>query len=190
MPDDVLQALLDRGLCDRVLAVMAMLVSIRPLLRGTLGSRSHLSWKRAVALAAGGGLAWTGAVGALAVQAKLLGGPFYVTTWLGGTLAFFGGALGVATLLAGRGPSGMTEAAAMDWAVQAGAMPFYVVAPRVALALFALTCLVRALPPSLPRRRRTGLLLGGLLCAALAAVPRTDPTLGGLRVAWASLVAP
>ena len=116
------QSLLDRGLPDRVLAVAAMLVSIRPLLRGTLGARSHLSWKRAVVLLAGGTLAWVGAVGLLAVKAKLLGGPFYVTTWLGGTLAFFGGALGVATLLAGRGPDGMTEESAIDWATQAAAM--------------------------------------------------------------------
>jgi len=184
------QSLLDRGLPDRVLAVAAMLVSIRPLLRGTLGARSHLSWKRAVVLLAGGTLAWVGAVGLLAVKAKLLGGPFYVTTWLGGTLAFFGGALGVATLLAGRGPDGMTEESAIDWATQAAAMSIYVAAPQPALALLALTRLMRALPPSLPRRRRTLLLVTGLLFAALAILPRTDPTLGGLREPWAALVAP
>jgi hypothetical protein len=187
---ELLRAVLDRGLPDKVLAVLAMLVSIRPLLRGTLGSRSHLSWKRAVVLLAGGTLAWVGAVGLLAVKAKLLGGPFYVTTWLGGTLAFFGGALGVATLLAGRGPDGMTEESAIDWATQAAAMSVYVAAPHPALGLLALTRFVRALPPSLPRRRRTLLLVTGLLFTALALLPRTDPTLGGLREPWASLIAP
>jgi len=182
--------LLERGLVDRVLAVVAMLASIRPLLRGTLGSRSHLSWKRGTALAAGGAMAWAGAVGALAVEAKLLGVPFYVTTWLGGTLSCFGGALGVATLLAGRAPAGMTEEAATDRATQAAAMSFYVAAPQVTLALFALTQVVRAAPPSLPRRRRAQLLVTGAACGLLALVPRVDPTLGGLRVAWAALVAP
>ena len=184
------QSLLDRGLPDRVLAVAAMLISIRPLLRGTLGSRSHLSWKRAVVLLAGGTMAWVGAVGLLAVRAKLSHhGTFFVTTWLGGTLAFFGGALGVATLLAGRGPEGMTEESAIDWATQAAAMSIYVAAPQPALGLLALSRLLRALPPSLPRRRRTLLLLTGLLFVLLALVPRTDPTLGGLREPWAELVA-
>jgi hypothetical protein len=188
---DVLAApVLHSGLADRVLAVLAMLTAIRPLLRGTLGSRSHLSWKRGVVLVAGGTLALVGAVGLLAVKAKLLGGPFYVTTWMGGTLAFFGGALGVATLLAGRGPAGMTEGAAIDWATQAAAMSVYVAAPQPVLALLALTRLVRAVPPSLPSRRRTVLLVTGLLLAALALLPRTDPTLGGLRVPWASLLPP
>jgi hypothetical protein len=185
---ELAQSLLDRGLPDKVLAVAAMLLAIRPLLRGTLGSRSHLSWKRAVVLLAGGTMAWVGAVGLLAVKARLLGGPFYVTTWLGGTLAFFGGALGVATLLAGRGPEGMTEEAAIDWATQAAAMSVYVAAPQPALALLAITRLLRALPPSLPRRRRALLLITGLLCVGLALVPRSDPTLGGLREPWASLV--
>jgi len=187
---ELLRAVLDRGLPDKVLAVLAMLVSIRPLLRGTLGSRSHLSWKRAVVLLAGGTLAWVGAVGLLAVKAKLLGGPFYVTTWLGGTLAFFGGALGVATLLAGRGPDGMTEESAIDWATQAAAMSVYVAAPQPALGLLALSRLMRALPPSLPRPRRTLLLVTGLLFVLLAVMPRLDPTLGGLREPWAALVAP
>ncbi len=181
---------LDSGLADRLLAVVAMLSAIPPLLRGTLGSRSHLSWKRAVVLLAGGTLAWVGAVGLLAVKAKLLGGPFYVTTWMGGTLACFGGALGVATLLAGRGPTGMTEEAAIDWATQAAAMSVYVAAPQPVLALLALSRLVRASPPSLSKRRRAVLLITGLLLAALAVLPRTDPTLGGLRVPWASLGAP
>jgi len=181
---------LDSGLVDRVLAVLAMLIAIRPLLRGVLGSRSHLSWKRGVVLLAGGTLAWVGAVGLLAVKAKLLGGPFFVTTWMGGTLAFFGGALGVATLLAGRGPTGMTEEAAIDWATQAAAMSVYVAAPQPVLALLALSRLVRALPPSLSPRRRMVLLVTGLLLAALAVLPRTDPTLGGLREPWASLGAP
>ena len=181
---------LDSGLADRTLAVLAMLLAIRPLLRGVLGTRSHLSWKRAAVLLAGGTLAWVGAVGLLAVKAKLLGGPFYVTTWTGGLLALFGGALGVATLLAGRGPSGMTEEAAIDWATQAAAMSVYVAAPQPVLALLALTRLVRALPPSLSSRRRTLLLVTGLVLAGLAVLPRTDPTLGGLRVPWASLGAP
>lgn len=190
MTDGLAATLLERGLVDRTLAVLAMLASIRPLLRGTLGSRSHLSWKRGVALGAGAAMGWVGAVGALAVTARLLGGPFYVTTWLGATLTCFGGALGVATLLAGRAPAGMTEEAATDRATQAAAMSFYVVAPQVTLALFGLVQVVRAAPPSLPRRRRAGLLVAGFGSVLLALVPRVDPTLGGLRVAWASLGAP
>lgn len=190
MGAELAATLLERGLLDRGLAVLAMLASIGPLLRGTLGSRSHLSWKRAVALGAGATMGWVGAVGALAVTARLLGGPFYVTTWLGATLTCFGGALGVATLLAGRAPTGMTEESATDRAVQAAAMSFYVVAPQLTLGLFGLVQVVRAAPPSLPRRRRTALLLLGLACGLLAPVPRVDPTLGGLRVAWASLGAP
>ena len=180
----------DSGWMDKILAVVAMLTAIKPLLAGALGSRSHFSWKRAVVLVAGGTLAWVGAVGLLAVKAKLMGGPFYVTTLLGAMLAFFGGALGVATLLAGRGPHGLTEQAAIDWATQAAAMSFYVAAPRPVLALLALTRLMRALPPGQPPRRRTQLLVVGLLLAAAAAVPRADATLGGLRVPWASLGAP
>jgi hypothetical protein len=180
----------DSGLLDKVLAVAAMLTAIRPLLAGALGSRSHFSWKRGVVLVAGGALAWVGAVGLLAVRAKLFGGPFYVTTWLGATLAVFGGALGVATLLAGRGPHGLTEEAAIDWATQAAAMSVYVAAPRPVLALLALTRLVRAVPAGHPPRRRALLVLVGVLLAAAAAVPRADVTLGGLRVAWASLGAP
>jgi len=180
----------DSGFLDKVLAVLAMLTAVRPMLAGALGSRSHLSWKRAVVLSSGGALAWVGSVGLLAVKAKLLGGPFYVTTWLGATLAVFGGALGVATLLAGRGPHGLTEEAAIDWATQAAAMSVYVAAPRPVLGLLALTRLLRAVPTGQPPRRRTLLLLEGVLLAAAAAVPRADATLGGLRVPWASLGAP
>jgi hypothetical protein len=180
----------DSGLLDKVLAVVAMLTSIRPLLAGSLGSRSHFSWKRGVVLVAGGALAWVGAVGLLAVRAKLLGETFYVTTWLGATLAVFGGALGVATLLAGRGPHGLTEEAAIDWATQAAAMSVYVAAPRPVLALLALTRLVRAVPAGHPSRRRAQLVIAGVLLAAAAVVPRADATLGGLRVPWASLGAP
>ena len=180
----------DSGWMDKILAVVAMLTAIKPLLAGALGSRSHFSWKRAVVLIAGGTLAWVGAVGLLAVKAKLMGGPFYVTTLLGAMLAFFGGALGVATLLAGRGPDGMTEESAIDWATQAAAMSVYVAAPQPALALLALTRLMRAVPPSLARRRRTLLLVTGVIFAALAILPRSDPTLGGLREPWAALVAP
>ena len=180
----------DSGFLDKILALTAALTAIQPLLAGSLGSRSHFSWKRWLVLVAGGTLAWVGVVGVLAVKAKLLGGPFYVTTWMGATLACFGGALGVATLLAGRGPHGLTEEAAIDWATQAAAMSFYVAAPRPVLGLLALTRLLRAVPAGQPRRRRTQLIVVGLLLAAAAAVPRADATLGGLREPWASLGAP
>lgn len=190
LPEGVRAVLLDSGLLDRLLAVLAMLTAIRPLLAGALGARSHLSWKRGVVLTAGGTLAWVGAVGLLAVRAKLWETTFDVTTWLGATLAFFGGALGVATLLAGRGEHGLTEEAAIDWATQAAAMSIYVAAPRSALALLAGTRLLRALPPGQPSRRRAQLLIVGVLLAVTALLPRTDPTLGGLREPWASLGAP
>jgi hypothetical protein len=174
------------GLVDRVLAVTAMLVSIRPLLRGTLGSRSHISWKRAVVLLCGGVSALVAVVGLLAVRAKFLGGPFYLPTELGSALAFFGGMLAVSTLIAGRGENGLTEDAAIRYATQAAAMVLYVAAPHAALALLGATLLLRALVPWTVGQRRWLAVLQGLALLLLIAVPR-DPLLGGLRVPFASL---
>ncbi len=174
------------GLADRLLAVAAMLATIRPLLRGGLGSRSHLSWKRAVVLACGGSAALVTVVGLLALHARLFGGPFFLPTWLGGTLAFFGGMLAVSALIAGRGETGLTEDAAIRCAIQAAAMVLYLAAPRAALVLIGGTLLLRALLPWTTERRRWPAVLQGAVLLALVAVPR-EPLLGGLRQPVASL---
>ena len=93
-------------LLDRTVAVAAMLVSIRPLMQGLLGSGGSLSWKRVLVMVVGGLFGFLGAVGLLVTKRIVLGeGEFFMPSWLGGTLAFFGGALGVSTLLSRRGPA-------------------------------------------------------------------------------------
>jgi hypothetical protein len=174
------------GLVDRGLAVLAMLVSIRPLLRGALGGRSHVSWKRGVVLVGAGLAALVGVVGLLALRARLLDDPFFLPTWFGGTLAWFGGMLGVAMLIASRPPEGLSEDTAIRYATQAAAMCLYVAAPQLTLVLLGLTRLLRASLPWTVSERRWLRLVEGLALLALSAVPR-EPTLGGLRQAVASL---
>lgn len=168
------------GLADRLLAVAAMLSSIRPLLAGVTGSGGRLSWRRAVVMLLGGASAAVAVVGMLALQRLLLGRELYLPTPLGGALAFFGGMLGMATVLAGRPPEGLTEDAALRTATQAVAMVLYVATPRIALAALGATRLLRAaLPWTVSGRRWTGLVEGAVL-VGLCFVPR-DETLGGLR---------
>ena len=164
------------SLLDRTLAVAAMLVCVGPLLRGLLGGASHLSWPRVCALAAGALASFTWTTGLLALRAELLAEPFVMPNLLGGALACFGGMLGVATLLARRGPEGMTEQDALRNATLAAAMALYVAAPTVTLGALGLTRLLRAtLPWTLVRFRWTGavegvvLLLLGLLQLLMAA---------------------
>jgi hypothetical protein len=169
------------GLVDRVLAAAAMLVAIRPLMRGALGSRSHLSWKRCVVLAGGGTTALLGVVGLLVVRAHFLDEPQFLPTLLGTALTFTGGMLGVSTLMAGRGPKGLSEDAAIRYVTQAAAMFLYLAAPRATLALLGLTRLLRATAPwSVAGPPRWAPIIEGLALLALVAVPR-DETLGGLR---------
>ncbi len=165
---------------DRVLAVVAMLVAIRPLVRGVIGSDGQMSVRRLAMLVGGGLSAVVAAVGLLAVKALLLNEPtFAVPTWLGGTLAFFGGLLGTSTLLSPRGEDGMSEDDAIRYATQAVAMWTYLAAPRVTLVALGLVRLSRgALPWTLTSARWTSLVEGGLLIA-LAFVPR-EPLLGDL----------
>lgn len=171
----------DPGIVDRVLAVVAMLVSIRPLLAGSLGSRSHLSAKRSIVLLFGGASALVAAVGLLALRHVLFDTPFYLPSWLGGTLAFFGGMLGVSTLIAGRGPNGLSEDSALRSATQAVAMVLYVAAPTPALALLGLTRLLRSALPWTISERRGWRIVEGAVLIALCFIPR-DASLGGLRV--------
>jgi hypothetical protein len=166
---------------DELLAVFAMVMAIRPLMRGALGARSHVSWRRALFLVAGGVLAWIGVVGLLALRAQFLGDPFFLPTWLGGSLAAMGGMLGASTVLAGRGPTGLSEASALRLATLAAAMVVYVAAPQIALGFLGVTRLLRAtLPFTLVRTRWLGV-VEGVLLLALCFVPR-DETVGGLRV--------
>lgn len=169
------------GLADRMLAVIAMLVAIRPLLRGSLGERSHISVKRAVVLLWGGLTALVGVVGLLALRTQLLGEPFYLPTWMGGCLAFFGGMLGVSTLMARRNSSGgLTEDHAIRYATQAAAMSIYVATPIGALLLLGVTRTARSAMPWTVSQHRWLRLAEGLLLLGLCLVPR-EPTLGGLR---------
>jgi hypothetical protein len=168
------------GLVDRLLAVAAMLTAIRPLLHGSVGPRSHVSWKRCLVLLAGGLAALLGVVGLLLVWALLLGRTLYAPTWLGGTLAAFGGMLGVATLIVRRGADGLTEDAAIRYATQAAAMCLYLAAPHLALLGLGLTRTLRALLPWTVTQHRWLHVAEGLVLISLIFVPR-DETLGGLR---------
>lgn len=169
------------GLVDRVLAAAAMLVAIRPLMRGALGSRSHLSWKRCVVLIGGGLTALLGVVGLLVVRTVFLGEQQFLPTAFGATLTFFGGMLGVSTLMAGRGEKGLSEDAAIRYVTQAAAMFLYLAAPRVTLGLLGLTRLLRATVPwSVTTHPRWAPIFEGVVLLALVAVPR-DETIGGLR---------
>lgn len=167
-------------LVDRLLAVAAMLTAIRPLVQGVLGPRSHVSWRRALFVGAGGCSATLGVVGLLALRTLALGEPFYVPDWLGIALAFSGGMLGASTVLAGRAPDGMTEDRALRTATQAVAMTLYVAAPFLTLLALGVTRLGRGLFPWTVARARWSQLIEGLVLVALAFVVR-DPTLGGLR---------
>ncbi|MGQ0553694.1 MAG: hypothetical protein ACT4PU_10800 [Planctomycetota bacterium] len=177
---------MSEGLVDRVLAALAMLAAIPPLLSGTLGRRSHVSWKRLATLLTGGAAALVASVGLLLLKAWVFGGPIFLPTWFGGTLGFLGGALGVATLMASRPPDGLSEQTALRAAVMALAMTLYVAAPRPALLLFGGTTLVRGLMTLSPGGRRWGWVLEGSLWILCSFVPREE-TLGGLRFAAANL---
>lgn len=168
------------GLVDRLLAVAAMLSAIRPLLHGAVGPRSHVSPKRCLVLLGGGLAALLCAVGLLLVWALLLDRPLYAPSWLGGTLAVFGGMLGVATLIVRRGPGGLTEDAAIRYATQAAAMCLYLAAPHVALLGLGATRTLRALLPWTVAEHRWLRIVEGVALIALVFVAR-DATLGGLR---------
>ncbi|MCB9897219.1 MAG: hypothetical protein H6825_04365 [Planctomycetes bacterium] len=165
---------------DRLIAVTAMLLSLRRLLRGVLGSRSHVSWRRLLALLGGGCVAVLVCVGLLALRSLLLDETFFLPRWLGFTLTFFGGMLGVSAILAGRAPNGMTEDAAIRTATQAVAMSIYVAAPLFTLGFLGVTSTARALLPWTAAQGRWLRVAEGLLLLALCFVER-DPTLGGLR---------
>jgi 2-iminobutanoate/2-iminopropanoate deaminase len=165
---------------DRVIAVVAMLISLRRLVQGVLGTRSHVSWRRVVVLVAGGCASVLGCVGLLALRSQVFEEPFFLPHWLGTTLTFFGGLLGASALLAGRAPQGLTEDAAIRSATQAAAMSIYVAAPVITLALLGITRIARATLPWTDAQGRWLRVLEGTLLIGLCFVAR-EPTLGGLR---------
>ncbi len=156
-----------------------MVTAVRPILRGTLGARSHLAWKRAAVLGIGGISAIVGAVGLMALRSLLFDATFMVPTGLGATLAFFGGMLGMATVLAPRGAEGLSEDSAIRHATQALAMGLYVVAPRLTLLGLGGTRLARAALPWTVARARWLSVAEGLALVLLTLIPREE-TLGGL----------
>ncbi|GJM22293.1 MAG: hypothetical protein DHS20C15_22080 [Planctomycetota bacterium] len=177
------------GLVDRVLAVTAMLLSLKAVLHGSSGPGNQPSWRRLMVLAGGALAGPVGAVGLLALRFQLLDdGPFFLPDVLGVTLAAFGGLLGVATLLARRADSGavekrergLTEDQAIAHATLSATMILYVALPVFALCFLGLTRLMRAALPFTIDRNRTRHLVEGLVMIGLAAVPR-EHTLGGLR---------
>ena len=156
-----------------------MVTAVRPILRGTLGPRSHLAWKRAAVLGVSGLSAIVGVVGLLALRSLLFEATFLVPTWLGSTLAFFGGMLGMATVLSPRGKGGLSEDGAIRHATQALAMGLYLVAPRLTLLALGGTRLARAALPWTVARARWVSVAEGLVLVLLTLVPRTE-TLGDL----------
>lgn len=181
---------LTHGLVDRLLAVLAMLAAVRPIVRASTGQPGHLSWKRALVLAAGGLFALAAVTGLLVARLVVLDEPaLYLPTWLGGTLSVFGGMLGMATLLAGRraGPSGhvlLSEDAAIRHATLAAAMSVFLVTPRLVLAALGVGWLLRAVLPvavAAPGgRRRVLRVIEAAALIGLSGVPR-EATVGGLR---------
>jgi hypothetical protein len=174
------------GLIDKILAVAGMLAAIGPVVRSSIGSTGSVSWRRVVVMAAGGLFALFAVTGLLLVRYRVMSEDVvYWPTWLGGTLAFFGGMLGVATLFAGRlpadkGVTGMTEDAAIRNATLAVAMSVYLAAPAPVLAVLALTRLLRAgLPWTLAQARWASVAEGTVL--ALLCLLTRDETVGGLR---------
>jgi len=176
------------ALIDRLVAVVAMLASIRPLMRGMLSSSSHLSWPRLLTMVAGGLAALTWAVGLLALRAELLDEAFLRPNLLGGALAVFGGMLGVATLLAKRGEGGMSEEDALRNATLAGGMALYVAAPALALAGLGLTRLLRATLPWTLVRIRWASAVEGLALLLLCALQGAALGEGGLRAPCPGLI--
>lgn len=170
---------------DRLLAIVAMLVAVRPLVRGVMGSGGRISLRRLALLVGGGLCAVVASVGLLAVKVLLLGDDgldartFLVPSWYGGTLAFFGGMLGTSTLLAPRGPEGMSEDDAIRYATQAVAMWTYLGAPRVTLVALGVVRLSRGAVPWASTRVRWPRVVEGALLVAFVFVTR-DPLLGGL----------
>jgi hypothetical protein len=171
-------------LVDKLVAVVAMLVAIRPLARSMLSSDGHVSWARALTLLAGGPAALTWTVGLLALRAELLGDPFLVPNLLGGCLSVFGGMLGVATVLAKRGQGGMSEDAALRNITLAVAMVLYVAVPALALAGLGLTRLMRATLSWTLVRIRWATAVEGLSLLGLCALQGASLGASGLRHPW------
>ncbi|MFT7465388.1 MAG: hypothetical protein ACI9EF_003754 [Pseudohongiellaceae bacterium] len=167
-------------LVDELLAVLAMVTAIPAIQRGLQGSSSQLSWRRTSVLVGGGLASWVSVVGLMALETHFLGRGFFVPTWLGSTLAFFGGMLGTSTLLVPRGQRGMSEPEALRVATQSVAMTFYLAEPVASLLFLGATRLFRAaMPWTIVRTRWLGI-LEGLVLLALCLAPR-DETHGGLR---------
>lgn len=182
----VAETTVDWGLVDKVAAVAAMLVAIRPVISACKGSDGRLSWRRSLVLAAGGLFALAAVTGLLVVRLLVLDEPnLFLPTRLGGTLSFFGGMLGLATVLAGRPSAGgasirLTEDSAIRHAVLAAAMSVYAAAPTLAAAAAGITWMGRALLPWTPSEPRWARIVEGGLMLLLCVVPR-DGTVGGLR---------
>lgn len=171
-------------LVDKVLALVAMLVVVRPIVASSLGTAGQVSWRRWAALGAGGAGALAAVVGLLVVRKLVLSEEaFYLPTALGGALTGFGGMLGVAVLLARRPPGGgMSEDAAIHHATLAGAMAAFLAAPVLVLGLLGLTRLGRACLPWTVTQGRWIRAAEGVVLLALCLLPR-GATVGGLRQA-------
>ena len=168
-------------LADRLAALVAMFVAIRPIVRSAAGSSGRVSWKRIAVLVGGAGAALTSVLGLLILRVIVLREEvFFLPTALGGTLTAFGGLLGVAVLLARREPEGMTEDQAIHYATLGAAMSVYLAAPMLILGLLGATRLLRAILPWTVTQGRWWRALEGLALLALMAIPRGGEV-GGLR---------
>ena len=168
-------------LADQLAALVAMLVAIRPIVRSAVGGTGRASPKRMIVLAGGAAAALTSVLGLLILRVLVLNEDvFYLPTALGGTLAAFGGMLGVGVLLARRAPDGMSEDQAIHYATLAGAMSVYLAAPMIVLGLLGATRLLRAALPWTVTQARWWRAVEGVALLALMAVPRDD-LVGGLR---------
>ncbi len=173
-------------LVDKLAAVVAMLVAIRPIIAACSSTSGQLSWRRALVLMSGGVFALAAVTGLLVVRLLLLDEPnLFLPTRLGGTLTVFGGMLGLATVLAGRRTAigegiRLSEDSAIRHAVLSMAMSIYPAAPTLAAAAAGITYLGRSLMPWTRSHAGWARIVEGSLMLLLCIVPR-DETVGGLR---------
>ncbi len=159
---------------DHLLAVLAMFISGKVVVRGSLGSHGVPSWRRMAIILLGGCFAVFGLVGLLVCRTLLLGETaFLLPTSLGAMVAFFAGLSGAGVMLIPRGEGGMTEYGALRAASFSIAMWCFPAFPRFALIALGSIRLVRSLLPSAVTNSRNLWVAEGVLMILLGSLPST-----------------